>query len=73
MLNCEKCHFMVQEGIVFGHKVSSHVIEIDPVIIDVIRNLLVPKSVTCLLSFLGHVGFYRRLIQDFSKIAKSYL
>jgi hypothetical protein len=29
VLNWEKCHFMVQEGIVLGHKISGKEIEVD--------------------------------------------
>jgi len=37
-LNWEKCHFMVQEGIVLGHKISVRGIEVDKAKIDVIDN-----------------------------------
>jgi hypothetical protein len=36
VLNWEKCHFMVREGIVLGHKVSEHGIEVDRAKIEVI-------------------------------------
>ncbi|RDX78079.1 Retrovirus-related Pol polyprotein, partial [Mucuna pruriens] len=57
VLNFEKCHFMVTEGIVLGH------------LIDIITSLPNPASVREVRSFLGHVKFYRRFIKNFSKIA----
>ncbi|XP_075475898.1 uncharacterized protein LOC142515052 [Primulina tabacum] len=70
VLNWEKCHFMVQEGIVLGHKVSENGIEVDKAKMEVIKNLPPPSSIKGIRSFLGHAGFYMRFIKDFSKIAK---
>ncbi|KAH9801189.1 hypothetical protein KPL71_000934 [Citrus sinensis] len=70
VLNWEKCHFMVQEGIVLGHKVSTDGIEVDKAKIEVIVKLPPPTSVKGIRSFLGHAGFCRRFIKDFSKVAK---
>nr|GEU57235.1 reverse transcriptase domain-containing protein [Tanacetum cinerariifolium] len=69
-LNWEKSHFMVKEGIVLGHKISEKWIEVDKAKVDVISKLPHPTTVKGIKSFLGHVGFFRRFIKDFSKIAR---
>nr|GFB13887.1 reverse transcriptase domain-containing protein [Tanacetum cinerariifolium]GFB13916.1 reverse transcriptase domain-containing protein [Tanacetum cinerariifolium] len=69
-LNWEKSHFMVKEGIVISHKISKNRIEVDKAKVDVIVKLPHPTTVKGIRSFLGHVDFYRRIIQDFSKIAR---
>ena len=70
VLNWEKCHFMVHECIVLGHRVSKNGMEEDKAKIDVIDKLPPPTSVKGIISFFGHAEFYRRFIKDFSKIAK---
>ncbi|GJR51261.1 reverse transcriptase domain-containing protein [Tanacetum coccineum] len=70
VLNWEKCHFMVKEGIVLGHKISGKGIKVDKAKIDVIAKLSCPTNVKGVRSFLGHAGFYRMFIKDFSMISK---
>jgi hypothetical protein len=68
-LSTEKCHMMMSEGIVLGHFISSQGIQVDPSKIQVIKDLPTPKTQTEVRSFLGHDGYYRRFIKNFSKIA----
>ena len=44
VLNWEKCHFMVQEGIVLGHRISARGIEVDRAKIEAIENYLHPHQ-----------------------------
>ena len=70
VLNWEKYHFMVKEGIVLRHRISGRGIEVDKVKIETIEKLLPPSLVKGIRRFLGYTRFYRRFLKDFSKIAK---
>ena len=61
---------MVNEGIVLGHKISERGIEVEKAKVDAIDKMPCPKDIKGIRSFLGHVGFYRRFIKDFSKISR---
>ncbi|KAL4304424.1 hypothetical protein GQ457_10G016670 [Hibiscus cannabinus] len=60
VLNWEKCHFMVTEGTVLGHKISSKGIEVNKAKVEVIEKLPPPTTAKGIRSILGHTSFYRR-------------
>ena len=68
VLNWERCHLKVKKGIVLGNRISKKRIAVDRAKVEVIEQLPPPISVKGVRSFLGHAGFYRRFIKDFSKI-----
>ena len=70
VLNWEKYHFMVSQGIVLGPIISEKGIEVDEAKIDLISKLPSPTNIKTVRKFLGHAGFSRRFIMDFSKIVK---
>ena len=62
---------MVKHGIILGHKISNRGIEVDRSKVEVIAKLSEPKCLKDIRSFLGHAGFYRRFIKEFSKIVRT--
>ena len=61
---------MVTDGIVLGQKIYVVGLEVDQVKVSIIETLLPPTIVKGIKSFLGHAGFYRIFIKDFSKISR---
>ncbi|GJT94972.1 reverse transcriptase domain-containing protein [Tanacetum coccineum] len=73
VLNWEKSHFMVKEGIVLGHKISKSGIEVDRAKVDVIAKLPHPTIMKGVRSFLGHAQVLPERFPNtktFSKIAR---
>ena len=58
--NLEKCHFMVKDGIVLGHRISEKGIQAHGEKVEVIERLPLPIFIKGWRSFLGHAAFYRR-------------
>ena len=70
VLKWENCHFMVRQGIVLGHIISNQGIEVEKVKVELIIKLPLLTTIKGVRQFLGHTGFYRRFIKDFSKLAR---
>ena len=64
-----KCEFWLREVQFLGHLVNQKGILVDPAKIEAVMQWEVPRSPSEIRSFLGLAGYYRRFIQDFSKIA----
>ena len=67
-LSQEKCFMMFTEGIVLGHHISGDGIRFDESKVEVISNLSIPSCQKDVRSFLGFTGYYRRIIENFTKI-----
>ena len=72
LLNWEKCHFMVPQGIVLGPVIPKKGIEVDKAKTELIVKLPSPTTVKGVRKFLGHVGFCRRFFKDFFKLARPF-
>ena len=64
-----KCQFWL-DGVAFlGYVISTEGVSIDPQKIEKIMNWKPPTNVTEIWSFLGLVGYYRKFVEGFSKLA----
>jgi hypothetical protein len=65
-----KCDFWLKEIAFLGHVLIAEGVAVDPTKIEAVKEWEQPHNVTDIRSFLGLVGYYRRFIENFSKIAK---
>jgi hypothetical protein len=57
VINWEKFHFMVKQGIMLGHVISERGIKVDKAKVETVEKLPPLTDVKSLRSFLGHAGF----------------
>jgi hypothetical protein len=65
-----KCEFSLIEVAFLGHVISAGGVSVNPGKVKDVLNWMPPTTTSEIQSFLGLVGYYRRFIKDFSKIAK---
>jgi hypothetical protein len=65
-----KCKFWLTQVAFLGHVISVRGVLVDPGKVRDVLNWKLPIAISKIRSFLGLVGYYRRFIQDFSKVAK---
>lgn len=67
-LNLKKCVFFVPYGILLGHVVCKQGLMVDPTKIVFIINLEALKNVKQLCGTMGHIGYYRKFINEYAPI-----
>ena len=63
-----KCEFWLIEVKFLGHAVSASGVSVDLEKVEAVMSWERPKSVFKICSFLGLAGYYRRFIEDFSRL-----
>ncbi len=66
-----KCEFWLDKVTFLGHVISREGICVDPNKVEAVVKWERPTNVTKMRSFLGLVGYYRRFMEGFSRLATS--
>lgn len=69
-IQLDKSEFLKKEVAFLGHVITDEGVKPNPDKIDAIQNWPIPKTEKQIKEFLGTIGYYRKFIQDFSKITK---
>lgn len=69
-LQPDKCEFLRKEVAYLGHVIGSDGVKPDPAKVKAVTNFPQPRNAKNIKQFLGLVGYYRRFIPSFSKLAK---
>ena len=64
-----KCQFWLDRVAFLGHVISVEGVSVDPQKIEAVVNWKPPKNVSEVISFLGLAGYYRKFVEEFSRIA----
>ncbi|WVZ83200.1 hypothetical protein U9M48_030370 [Paspalum notatum var. saurae] len=65
-----KCEFWLEKVAFLGHVLTAEGVSVDPEKVEAVSNWKTPRNATEIRSFLGLAGYYRRFMENFSKIAK---
>ena len=69
-LNPKKSQFALNEGKLLGHTVLAERVNIDPMRVEEIQKLSIPRSKRDIQSFLGKINFVKRFVPNFSELVK---